>query len=234
MALISGGIDSPVAAWMMMKRGCRIIPLYVNLEDVLDESNRQGLSRVIEALRLVPARHSLRVWSTTLSLVGTRGTDPGRAGETTCILCKSRMYRVAESYARSVGAKGIVTGESLGQVASQTLDNLLVSNDAAGIPVYRPLIGFDKEQIVRIAREIGTVSLRQPSVHRDAVPCRRSPQPVPPLERSEALSNRWKLFPLEVAGLIRLEIVKNNIKIKVYRETKGILILYSLDICSNT
>jgi thiamine biosynthesis protein ThiI len=66
------------------------------------------------------------------------------------------MYRIAEAIAEKEGAKGIVTGESLGQVASQTLDNLLVLTDAATIPVYRPLIGFDKEETMRLAREIGT------------------------------------------------------------------------------
>lgn len=66
------------------------------------------------------------------------------------------MYRVATAFARQVGAKGIVTGESIGQVASQTLDNLLVLTDAANMPVYRPLIGFDKEEAIRIAREIET------------------------------------------------------------------------------
>jgi thiamine biosynthesis protein ThiI len=66
------------------------------------------------------------------------------------------MYRLAESVAKEVGAKGIVTGESLGQVASQTLDNLFVLDDCASMPVYRPLIGFDKVEAEKIAREIGT------------------------------------------------------------------------------
>jgi len=66
------------------------------------------------------------------------------------------MYRIATAYAKKIGAKGIVTGESIGQVASQTLDNLVVLTDAVTIPIYRPLIGFDKEETVIIAREIGT------------------------------------------------------------------------------
>jgi thiamine biosynthesis protein ThiI len=74
----------------------------------------------------------------------------------TCLVCKRRMYRLAEAVARDIGAKGIVTGESLGQVASQTLDNLLVLDEAASIPIYRPLIGFDKVEVEKIAREIGT------------------------------------------------------------------------------
>jgi tRNA uracil 4-sulfurtransferase len=66
------------------------------------------------------------------------------------------MYRIAEKVAGEAGAKGIVSGESLGQVASQTLDNLVVLSDAATIPVYRPLIGFDKADVIALAREIGT------------------------------------------------------------------------------
>jgi thiamine biosynthesis protein ThiI len=171
-ALISGGIDSPVAAWMMMKRGCRIIPLYVNLENVLDESNYLRSFRVIEALRGYQPGITLQVIDD--SFLSLAHEELRRAGQEryTCILCKRRMYRVAEFFARSVGAKGIVTGESLGQVASQTLDNLLVLNNAAGIPVYRPLIGFDKDEIVRIARKIGTFS---PSTVR-ASACRAVPQ----------------------------------------------------------
>jgi thiamine biosynthesis protein ThiI len=77
----------------------------------------------------------------------------------TCILCKRMMYRVAEAVAKEVGAKGIVTGESLGQVASQTLENLFVLDNIASMPVYRPLIGFDKVEVEKIAREIGTFEL---------------------------------------------------------------------------
>jgi len=66
------------------------------------------------------------------------------------------MYRVATAFARQVGAKGIVTGESIGQVASQTLDNLMVLTDAAEMPIYRSLIGFDKEETIEISRRIGT------------------------------------------------------------------------------
>ncbi|MGB8309451.1 MAG: tRNA 4-thiouridine(8) synthase ThiI, partial [Methanoregula sp.] len=65
-------------------------------------------------------------------------------------------YRIAQAVAQEMGAKGIVNGESLGQVASQTLDNLVVLSDAADIPVYRPLIGFDKADAIAMAREIGT------------------------------------------------------------------------------
>ncbi len=155
-ALLSGGIDSPVATWMMMKRGCRIIPLFIALDSVLDETNRERAESVVEALRAYQPDIELCV--ITDSYLSRAKQELTRVGleKYTCIFCKRRMYRVAEKFARNAGAKGFVTGESLGQVASQTLDNLMVLNEAATMPVYRPLIGFDKEETIRIAREIGT------------------------------------------------------------------------------
>ncbi len=155
-ALISGGIDSPVAAWMMMKRGCRVVPLYVNMNDVLDATNYARAQRVVESLRAFQPGITLQVIDD--PFLSSIRRQLARSGDEryTCLLCKRRMYRLAGAFAGKVGAKGIVTGESLGQVASQTLDNLLVLDNAAEIPVYRPLIGFDKEEIVRVARQIGT------------------------------------------------------------------------------
>ena len=155
-ALVSGGIDSPVAAWMMMKRGCRILPLFVALETFLDEDAKARAEKVVGVLRLY--QPDIRLWVIPDSYLACARMGLVRQGleKFTCLICKRRMYRIAEAVAREVGAKGIVTGESLGQVASQTLDNLLVLNDAAGLPVYRPLIGLDKEEITRMAREIGT------------------------------------------------------------------------------
>jgi thiamine biosynthesis protein ThiI len=143
-ALFSGGIDSPVAAWMMMKRGCKIIPVYADLESFSSVRTLDRARAVIEALR---------AYQPDLELLVVKDDFLKRAVEVlrkkdlenyTCILCKRRMYRLAESVAKEVSAKGIVTGESLGQVASQTLDNLFVLDDCASMPVYRPLIGFDK------------------------------------------------------------------------------------------
>lgn len=155
-ALFSGGIDSPVAAWMMMRRGCRIIPVYIALDNVLDGTNLERAERVVHALRVYQPEIRLEVIRDTyLSIIQDELAAAG-LGKHTCLFCKRRMYRIAEAFAHRVGAKGIVTGESMGQVASQTLDNLLVLDNAAGMPVYRPLIGFDKEDTIRIAREIGT------------------------------------------------------------------------------
>lgn len=155
-ALISGGIDSPVAAWMMMKRGCRIIPLFIALDSFLDESNISRARRVVDVLKKYQPDIELNVISDSYLAAAKEELIRNQLDKYTCIICKRRMYRTATAFAKKIGAKGIVTGESIGQVASQTLDNLFVLNDAAEIPIYRPLIGFDKEETMSIARKIGT------------------------------------------------------------------------------
>jgi len=155
-ALVSGGIDSPVAAWMMMKRGCRILPLFVALDTFLDETTIAKAQRVVEMLSRYQPGIELTVVRDSYLAAAKEELIRRHLEKYTCIFCKRRMYRLATAYADKTGAKGIVTGESLGQVASQTLDNLAVLTDAAEIPIYRPLIGFDKEDTITIAREIGT------------------------------------------------------------------------------
>lgn len=155
-ALVSGGIDSPVAAYMMMKRGCAIIPVYVALKGFLDETTLKRTQEVIEILRLYQPDIELKIVDDDHLLQAKEVLRKQRAEKYTCLICKRRMYRIAASIAETTGAKGFVTGESMGQVASQTLDNLLVLDDAAEIPVYRPLVSLDKEEIIRIARKINT------------------------------------------------------------------------------
>lgn len=194
-ALVSGGIDSPVAAWMMMRRGCRIIPLYIALNGVLDESNLERAERVVEVLRTFQPNIRLVTLEDTFLSRAHDALVSRRLEKYTCVVCKRRMYRIAQAYAHYAGAKGIVTGESLGQVASQTLDNLLVLDSASSIPVYRPLIGFDKEDTIRIAREIGTFlpSTSRASACR-AVPSR--PSTNAELERIEEIERALGDFPL--------------------------------------
>ncbi|PKG31165.1 tRNA uracil 4-sulfurtransferase ThiI, partial [Methanoregula sp.] len=156
-ALVSGGIDSPVAAWMMMERGCRILPLYVALDTFLDETTLARAERVVRELERYQPGIALTVIRDSYLAEAKQELVKLHQEKYTCIFCKRRMYRVATAFAQAHGAQGIVTGESLGQVASQTLDNLVVLTDAASeIPIHRPLIGFDKEDAIRIAREIGT------------------------------------------------------------------------------
>ena len=169
-ALISGGIDSPVASWMMMKRGCEIIPLFYDCGSYMGDTSRKRAVDCIKALAVWAGRplHLARIaHEKTLY----KATQSDR--RLTCLLCKRMMYRSATALARVEGAHGIVTGESIGQVASQTTPNLLVIDDAAGVPVFRPLIGMDKTEIMRIARSIGTYKL---STAGEQTSCKAAPK----------------------------------------------------------
>jgi thiamine biosynthesis protein ThiI len=155
-SLMSGGIDSPVASWMMMKRGCRIIPVYIALESFLDEKSLERCRAVVSVLqRFQPGMELIVIHDAYLACAKPELKKRGFE-KYTCLFCKRRMYRIAEKIAREQGARGIVTGEALGQVASQTLDNLEVLSEAVKIPIYRPLIAYDKEEAIRVAKKIGT------------------------------------------------------------------------------
>ena len=152
--LLSGGIDSPVAAFLMLKRGAEIIAVHFDQ----GMNARKVVEKVVEILNeyspspieLIVENHFeiLKPYVLTLNKLGRR--------EWTCVVCKVAMLRRAAEIARERGALAIVTGDSLGQVASQTLTNLYFETMSADFPIHRPLIGLDKEEIVEIAREIGT------------------------------------------------------------------------------
>lgn len=157
-ALFSGGIDSPVAAWMMMKRGLDVHPLF------MDQTPHVGpsyITRVKEAFRAIAEyvpMDGFKLLSAPMGQVMTRILESPEP-RYTCIMCKRSMYRIAEAYAEENGLKAVVTGESLGQVASQTMANLFVLDNAVSIPVLRPLIGLDKVEIEDIARTVGTYGI---------------------------------------------------------------------------
>ncbi len=156
LALFSGGIDSPVAAWYMLKRGCIVDLVLFNIGG---EEQVRGATEV--------ARRLMGEWgygyTPRLYIVDIRRLIPRIAVKVPrsyiVIVIRRLMMRLASILAEKIGAKALVTGESLGQVASQTLDNLYVIDRASSYPVLRPLIGFDKEEITRIARLIGTYEL---------------------------------------------------------------------------
>jgi thiamine biosynthesis protein ThiI len=128
----------------------------VALDIFLDETTIARAKRVVEILAKYQPDIELTVVSDSYLAAAKEELVLRHLEKYTCIFCKRRMYRIATAYANKIGAKGIVTGESIGQVASQTLDNLVVLTDATTIPIYRPLIGFDKEETIRISRDIGT------------------------------------------------------------------------------
>ena len=154
-ALLSGGIDSPVAAWMMMKRGCSIIPLHFATNDeetakVMD--NVTVLSRYSYGWQLKPV---IRSHAEAVGPIAERLREIGEE-RWTCLFCKRALLQAAVSVAYEYDAHGIVMGDALGQVASQTLPNMEVISHGIEKPILRPLIGLDKSEIVDLARRIGT------------------------------------------------------------------------------
>ena len=162
-SLFSGGIDSPVAAWLMMKRGAEVLPLFMDQRPHVGDSYVDRVEKAFEAMsRYVPSE-GFGLYVAPFGGVMSRILEAPMP-KLRCVLCKRAMYRVAAAFADEKNARGIVTGESLGQVASQTLDNLYVLDKASDAPLFRPLIGLDKVEIEDIARRIGTYDITARSV----------------------------------------------------------------------
>ncbi|MBN2336120.1 tRNA 4-thiouridine(8) synthase ThiI [Candidatus Bathyarchaeota archaeon] len=157
-SLFSGGIDSPVSTWLMMKRGLDVMPLFMDQRPYVGEGYVERARESFRAVASYVPVDGYRLYSAPFGDVMARIMESPQP-RYTCILCKRSMYRVAERFAVRNKAKGIVTGESLGQVASQTMDNLYVLSGSVDIPVLRPTIGLDKVEIEAMARNIGTYSI---------------------------------------------------------------------------
>ncbi len=151
--LLSGGIDSPVAGYLMGKRGLRVDGVYFHTPPY---TSQQALEKVQRLVRILSAwLTGMRLLVVPFTGVQLRIRERAPEEETT-LLMRAGMTRVADLLARRRGAHCLVTGESLGQVASQTPESLRFTESQAALPVFRPLIGMDKEEIIAAARRIGT------------------------------------------------------------------------------
>ncbi|MEF8785563.1 MAG: tRNA sulfurtransferase [Haloarculaceae archaeon] len=153
-ALISGGIDSPVAAWEMMRRGCPVVPLYVDLGEYGGPDHRARAESTVDALAQYAPSGDI-----TLRVVpGGNAIDEivAQTEKHRMLVLRRFMLLVAEMVAESEGAVGIVTGEAVGQKSSQTSANLRVTSAVTDFPVHRPLLSLDKSSITERARAIGT------------------------------------------------------------------------------
>jgi tRNA uracil 4-sulfurtransferase len=151
--LLSGGIDSPVAAWRMMRRGCSVQLVHFHSYPFHEATSQE---KVREIARLL-ARYQLRVRLHQVPFGAVqRQVVVAVRPALRIVIYRRLMLRIAEAIARDAGARALVTGEVLGQVASQTLDNMTVISTAASLPILRPLVGMDKEEITAEAERIGT------------------------------------------------------------------------------
>jgi len=156
-SLVSGGIDSPVATYLMMKRGCDITIVNFNNHPFTDGSNDK-IIKLYQKLKEYSSGSDLRIYQVNYGDFLKKCTEeaPPRM---TCVLCNSGMYQIAEKIAKQENALAIIDGSSVGQVASQTLPNILATRYSTSMPILSPLIGLDKLEISEIAEKIGTFEI---------------------------------------------------------------------------
>ncbi|MGH2793609.1 MAG: tRNA uracil 4-sulfurtransferase ThiI [Actinomycetota bacterium] len=195
-ALVSSGIDSPVAAARMMRRGSRVVFAHFHSQPYTDASSVRQSAEIVEIL----TRHQnastlyLLPLAPAQQIIAAECPEPLRT-----LLYRRMMMRIATEIAHRESAKALVTGDSLGQVASQTLENLGVVEDAAGLPVLRPLVGRDKEEIVNEASDIGTFGV-------SSAPCQEACvlfEPKRPATKATVDQVRAAESTLDLVGLVR-------------------------------
>lgn len=154
--LLSSGIDSPVATWLLARRGAVVVPVHFSGRPQTADTSEYLCQDIIEAL--APAVQIGRLYVVPFG-DAQREISMKCPSDLRVIMYRRVMYAVAERIAKIEGAKALVTGESLGQVASQTLENIMAVNEVVDIPVFRPLIGSDKQEIIARAQQIGTYDI---------------------------------------------------------------------------
>ena len=205
MLLLSGGIDSPVAGYMIAKRGVEIEAVYFHAPPYTSERAKE---KVVDLARLVskyagPIR--LHVVNFTDIQLYIYEKCPH---EELTIIMRRYMMRIAEQFAKKDGCLGLVTGESIGQVASQTMQSLAATNAVCTLPVYRPLIGFDKREIVDISQKIDTYDVSiQPFEDCCTIFTPKNPVTKPTIRRAEALERRFDFETLLEACVEQTESV---------------------------
>ncbi|MDA0691675.1 MAG: tRNA 4-thiouridine(8) synthase ThiI [Nitrospinae bacterium] len=206
LSLLSGGIDSPVASFYMMRRGCRVHFIFFDNQPFLGRGGHDKVLKLGKILNRYQSRGRIYVVPFQDIQVAIRGHC---SPENRVVLYRRMMYRIGEAMAEKIKCLGLVTGESLGQVASQTLENLAAVSSVVTTSVFRPLIGLDKQYIIAEAKKIATypISIEQHpdccSVFMPSRPATRSKKKK--LERDES-SFPWKDLMQE--AMDKTEVVK--------------------------
>ena len=156
LSMISGGIDSPVATWQMMKRGAFINYLHFHSVPYTSDAS---IKKVLDVIKVFQ-KHQLRATLFLAELAPIQEEVIEKCHEKYRIILYRRfMFRIAEALAKREGAHAVITGESLGQVASQTIENMETIEAVTSMPILRPLVGMDKQEIVNKSKEIGTYDI---------------------------------------------------------------------------
>jgi tRNA uracil 4-sulfurtransferase len=192
--LMSGGIDSPVSLYYLLRQGHEMIGVHMDNRPFTDDS---PLEKVVDHLAVLRQRFNQPIplyvlphGPTQLTLM--RSTDR----HVGCVMCRRFMWRSAARIGEREGARFLATGEALGQVASQTLTNMRSATVAVELPIIRPLVGLDKQEIERVAKEIGTYGIStRPGVCCQAVPDK-------PATRSTILQIEAEESPLDVESIV--------------------------------
>ncbi|KYK32265.1 MAG: hypothetical protein AYK22_01940 [Thermoplasmatales archaeon SG8-52-3] len=157
LSLISSGIDSPVASYLLSKKADEMILVHGDIKPFTDNREIENFTHLVSHLKKIiscPVKTYVILHGYSLSEFKQNCNN-----KYTCVFCKRTLLRYAEKIAEIEDADAVIMGDSLGQVASQTLQNIRVVDKAVNIPILRPLIGLDKEDVVRIAKEIGTFEI---------------------------------------------------------------------------
>jgi len=155
-ALLSGGIDSPVAAYRLMRRGCRVIPVHFHSYPILSRASQEKVREL--ATLLTRYQQCTRLYMVAFGEIQQRvmlAVQPSLR----IVIYRRLMMRIAQGIADKAHAGALVTGEAIGQVASQTLENMTTIGSVVTLPVFRPLIGMDKEEIIAEAQRLGSYSI---------------------------------------------------------------------------
>ncbi len=204
-SLVSSGIDSPVATFIMSKKADEIIILHAEKHPFSDEKETKNFLKIVKQLKKIcKCKIKLAIVKHGEAL---KKYKKNADNKFTCVFCKRMMLRYAEKVAEKYNCKAILTGDNLGQVASQTLQNIKTIEEAASIPVFRPLIGFDKEDIIKIAKEIKTYELSIiPSTGCSAVP--KKPSTMAKSEKIKQEENKIDIDNLVKNSIKDIDLVK--------------------------
>ena len=204
--MLSGGIDSPVAGWLTMKRGVKVTPIYFHTPPF---TSQRAKEKVIDlAKQLARYQPQMKLQVVNFTKIQTEINQHCHADLVTLVM-RRQMIKIAEKITTNKGGKALVTGESIGQVASQTLDAINVTNQLATIPIFRPLIAFDKNEIIAKARDINTYKLStKPAQDCCTVFVPETPETHPTMEQVLTSEEKLEIADLITAAVNEVEVIE--------------------------